>query len=226
MTLFFPCLCDLWIIILKLVIHITRYLRLTCNGFYFSDEGVTGVITATNHNMNKKTASCGLRKKDSCYILQDDQLCPLFTVEETMLTASDLKLGDSMSKKSKELLVSFDNLFLNFIIKKEKWLSLHLIWSSPSFSHPFSFSVLYFFKRRTFKRCCLKMVRKIKIMVIFFWGGIYTLQAAVEKHGWPSETAFISFFLSGGGGVSARGPKKLLRILVYFLLLFWHSNRN
>ncbi|RZC34403.1 ABC tran, AAA 21, and/or SbcCD C domain containing protein, partial [Asbolus verrucosus] len=44
-------------------------------------------------------------KKQSCYILQDDQLAPLFTVKEIMTMAANLKLGHSVSLKTKTLLI-------------------------------------------------------------------------------------------------------------------------
>lgn len=44
-------------------------------------------------------------KKDSCYIQQDDQLHALFTVSEAMFMAADLKLGHSLNKKAKQMLI-------------------------------------------------------------------------------------------------------------------------
>ncbi|XP_068906678.1 ATP-binding cassette subfamily G member 4-like isoform X2 [Tenebrio molitor] len=44
-------------------------------------------------------------KKQSCYILQDDHLAPLFTVGEIMNMAADLKVGHSLSSKRKSMLI-------------------------------------------------------------------------------------------------------------------------
>lgn len=70
---------------------------------FYSEFGVQGCIKATNQTNSKKKN--GLDCKDSCYILQDDQLCPLFTVHEIMTVAADLKLGPTVSKESKQYLV-------------------------------------------------------------------------------------------------------------------------
>ncbi|KOX79142.1 ATP-binding cassette sub-family G member 4 [Melipona quadrifasciata] len=44
-------------------------------------------------------------RKQSCYIQQNDCLLPLFTVSETMWMAANLKIGESLNRKSKEMLI-------------------------------------------------------------------------------------------------------------------------
>lgn len=44
-------------------------------------------------------------RKETCYIQQDDRLNPLFTVQEIMGMATDLKLGNSLNYKAKEMLI-------------------------------------------------------------------------------------------------------------------------
>ncbi|XP_053989854.1 ATP-binding cassette subfamily G member 4 [Hylaeus volcanicus] len=57
-------------------------------------------------------------RKQSCYIQQDDQLHPLFTVHEAMRMATDLKIGSSLSRKAKEMLI--DDVLENLDLSKTK----------------------------------------------------------------------------------------------------------
>lgn len=63
-----------------------------------------GKISVNNCRLNGLSAK--EYRKESCYILQDDQLTPFFTVCESMRIASDLKLGTSISETAKILIVN------------------------------------------------------------------------------------------------------------------------
>lgn len=52
-----------------------------------------------------KSQSWSEYRKQSCYILQDDQLFALFSVNETMLISANLKLGSSLNRKAKQMLI-------------------------------------------------------------------------------------------------------------------------
>ncbi|VEN42430.1 unnamed protein product [Callosobruchus maculatus] len=66
-------------------------------------SGTSGTIKCNGSGSKRKKGSLQY-KKESCYILQDDNLPPLFTVYEMMMMASNLKIAD-LSKKSKEYLI-------------------------------------------------------------------------------------------------------------------------
>lgn len=57
-------------------------------------------------------------RKQSCYIQQDDKLHPLFTVLEAMRMATNLKIGSSLSRKAKEMLI--DDVLENLDLSKTK----------------------------------------------------------------------------------------------------------
>ncbi|XP_018330203.1 ATP-binding cassette sub-family G member 1 isoform X2 [Agrilus planipennis] len=65
--------------------------------------GMGGTIKSNGTLQSKKGAD--QYRKESCYILQDDQLQPYFTVTEAMNIAADLKVGYSISEKAKALLI-------------------------------------------------------------------------------------------------------------------------
>uniref|UniRef100_A0A8D8Y8I1 ATP-binding cassette sub-family G member 4 n=1 Tax=Cacopsylla melanoneura TaxID=428564 RepID=A0A8D8Y8I1_9HEMI len=66
----------------------------------FQPSGYKGIVQATNI---KECTSKKLSTRSSCYIMQDDNLSPLFTVLEIMMMAADLKL--KASYKYKQLIV-------------------------------------------------------------------------------------------------------------------------
>lgn len=68
----------------------------------FQNTGMGGTITT---NRDRNTQGSHQYKKECCYILQDDRLTPLFTVQEAMTMAADLKLGRTLSPKAKLFLL-------------------------------------------------------------------------------------------------------------------------
>ncbi|KAG6463199.1 hypothetical protein O3G_MSEX013735 [Manduca sexta] len=77
----------------------------------FSTQGVTGTIRAGDsvcQFSNKSNSLHSLKeyRKKTCYILQDDRLNPLFTVNELMRFAADMKLGNTLADKLKQTVIS------------------------------------------------------------------------------------------------------------------------
>lgn len=71
---------------------------------------LTGFRNTNNSGSIDYTTSEGKQRynvyrKAACYIQQDDQLHALFTTMESMKMAADLKLGNSLSTKAKEMLI-------------------------------------------------------------------------------------------------------------------------
>lgn len=67
------------------------------------DKSLKGNIHYLNNKGNEE--SWNEYKKYSCYILQEDQLPNLFTVNEAMMISANLKLGNSLNRKAKQILI-------------------------------------------------------------------------------------------------------------------------
>lgn len=82
-------------------------LACVCSLFY-SKTGVEGSVQMNDIKFGSKkyTNYCS-------YILQDDNLYPSFTVQETMLLAANLKIAD-LSLDEKCIIVSSRTLYCNF----------------------------------------------------------------------------------------------------------------
>ncbi|XP_033211565.1 ATP-binding cassette sub-family G member 1 [Belonocnema kinseyi] len=65
-------------------------------------KNVKGKVSYIHGKVEK---SWNVYKKQACYILQDDQLNPLFSVNEVMRMAADLKLGHSLNSKGKQMVI-------------------------------------------------------------------------------------------------------------------------
>lgn len=86
----------------------------------FKDSNFKGSIQFINENAEPINKKGGQNyRKASCYIQQDDRLHPLFSVMETMHMAADLKLGRSLSKEAKEILIDDILEILDLIKTKE-----------------------------------------------------------------------------------------------------------
>ncbi|XP_026330564.1 ATP-binding cassette sub-family G member 4-like, partial [Hyposmocoma kahamanoa] len=82
---------------------------------YFEDDiatnGVSGTIRAGDKicvmdNKCNNLSSLKAYRRQSCYILQDDRLNPLFTVGELMKFAADMKLGHTFTEKMKTTVIN------------------------------------------------------------------------------------------------------------------------
>ncbi|XP_035720104.1 ATP-binding cassette sub-family G member 1-like [Vespa mandarinia] len=67
------------------------------------DKSLKGNINYLNNKGNKE--SWNEYKKHSCYILQEDQLPNFFTVNEMMMISANLKLGNILNEKAKQILI-------------------------------------------------------------------------------------------------------------------------
>lgn len=71
--------------------------------------GATGSITVNGEPRNMREFS-----KISRYIMQEDLMQPMLTVEEAMLVAANLKLSRVLSMKEKKVAVSASNILKNY----------------------------------------------------------------------------------------------------------------
>lgn len=69
----------------------------------FQESNIRGSI---NYLGSEGRQGWHVYRKESCYIQQDDQLHPLFSVSEVMTMAADLKLGNSLNRKAKDMVVA------------------------------------------------------------------------------------------------------------------------
>lgn len=65
--------------------------------YYCRKTGVTGKLT-----VNEEARTEDLFRKQSCYIMQDDNLQPLLTAYEAMMVAANLKLSSVYTAKEKK----------------------------------------------------------------------------------------------------------------------------
>lgn len=86
--------------------HIYIYIYDTTRLIYiyddiFSYKGVNGTLKINNQVRDEK-----LFRKMSCYIMQEDKIQPMLTVNEVMMFAADFKLTNSTLTKEKQIIVS------------------------------------------------------------------------------------------------------------------------
>lgn len=67
----------------------------------FSYKGVSGTLKINGQIRDEK-----LFRKTSCYIMQEDKIQPMLTLNEVMMFAADLKLSSSTLIKEKQIIVN------------------------------------------------------------------------------------------------------------------------
>lgn len=66
-----------------------------------SYKGVSGTLKINSQVRDEK-----LFRKLSCYIMQEDKIQPMLTLNEVMMFAAELKLSNSTLTKEKQMIVS------------------------------------------------------------------------------------------------------------------------
>ncbi|KAL1122044.1 hypothetical protein AAG570_003450 [Ranatra chinensis] len=66
----------------------------------FQTKGMSGKLSSNGRDLKP-----GASRRLACYIMQEDHLNPLFTVYETMMHSANLKIGNSLSEKGKQLII-------------------------------------------------------------------------------------------------------------------------
>lgn len=81
-----------------------------------NDKNLKGKIHYLDEKGNRE--SCGNHRKYSCYILQEDYLPRLFTIDEIMMISVNLKIGNNINRKTKQILIDDILITLDLIDKK------------------------------------------------------------------------------------------------------------
>lgn len=68
-----------------------------------SYKGVSGTLKINSQVRDEK-----MFRKLSCYIMQEDKIQPMLTLNEVMMFAAELKLSNNTMKKEKQMIVSID----------------------------------------------------------------------------------------------------------------------
>lgn len=69
--------------------------------YYYSYKGVSGTLKINGQVRDEK-----MFRKLSCYIMQEDKIQPMLTLNEVMMFAAELKLSNNTLTKEKQMIVS------------------------------------------------------------------------------------------------------------------------
>lgn len=70
---------------------------------FSSYKGVSGTLKINSQVRDEK-----MFRKLSCYIMQEDKIQPMLTLNEVMMFAAELKLSNNTLKKEKQMIVSIE----------------------------------------------------------------------------------------------------------------------